>query len=103
MISHLERNGQPLVNNSASSPDFGAGLSLDELVGLTAGQLLTFNLPKGEVYQTIENAAEHMRAAGLTSYLLMEVWADGHTLWHGIRRDDPAIVTPQGDVFRTRA
>lgn len=91
-----------MANKTPSSPDFGAGLSLDELVGLTAGQLQAFNLPKGEVYQTVETAADQMIEAGLETYLLMEVWADGHTLWHGIRRDDPAIVTPQGDVIRTR-
>ena len=88
------------MNNNAS-PDFGAGLSLDELIGLTASQLNTFDLPRGEVYLLIEKAAEQMLGAGLGGYLLMEVWADGHTLWHGIRRDDPVIVTPKGDVFRT--
>jgi hypothetical protein len=33
---------------------------------------------------------------------LMEVWADGHTLWHGMRRDDPVVVTPAGELIRTR-
>ena len=91
-----------MANKTPSSPDFGAGLSLDELIGLTAGQLQTFKLPKGEVYLMIEKAAERMLQSGLEAYLLMEVWADGHTLWHGIRRDDPVIVTPKGDVFRTQ-
>lgn len=91
-----------MVNNNSPSPDFGAGLSLDDLIGLTAGQLQAFNLPTGNVYQMIEEAAEHMLQAGLEGYLLMEVWADGHTLWHGIRRDDPVIVSPNGDVFRTQ-
>ena len=92
-----------MVSSIPDSPDFGAGLSLDELIGLTAGQLQTFNLPQGEVYQSIEKAAERMLRAELEAYLLMEVWADGHTLWHGIRWDDPVIVTPAGDVIRTRA
>ena len=90
------------MTDMPSSPDFGAGSSLDELIGLTAGQIQTFNLPKGEVYQTTEQAAARMIRAGLESYLLMEVWADGHTLWHGVRRDDPVIVTPSGDVIRTQ-
>jgi hypothetical protein len=92
-----------LVSNVIDSPDFGAGLSLDELIGLTAGQLKTFHLPNGEVYQSIEKAAERMLRAGLDAYSLMEVWADGHTLWHGIRRDDPVVVTPAGDVIQTQA
>ena len=91
------------MSDIPSSPDFGAGLSLDELVGLTAGQLKTFHLPIGEVYQSIEKAAERMLRSGLDAYTLMEVWADGHTLWHGIRRDDPVIVTPAGDVIKTQA
>jgi len=90
------------VNSKPTSPDFGAGLSLDELIGLTAGQLRDFNLPQGEVYLLIEKAAEQMLKAGLDAYLLMEVWADGHTLWHGLRQDDPVIVTPKGNVFRTQ-
>lgn len=85
-----------------NSPDFGAGLSLDELIGLTAAQIQRFNLPKGEVYQNVEQAAGHMTRAGLEAYLLMEIWADGHTLWHGIRRDDPVIVLPSGAVIRTQ-
>lgn len=83
-------------------PDFGAGLSLDELIGLTAAQIQSFDLPKGEVYLNIEQAAGHMTQAGLEVYLLMEIWADGHTVWHGVRRDDPVIVLPSGAVIRTR-
>lgn len=90
------------MNHDSTSPDFGSGLSLDELIGLTAQQLLRFDLPKGKVYQAIQEAANQMLRVGLGAYVLMEVWADGHTRWHGIRRDDPAIVTPDGEVFRTQ-
>ena len=89
------------VTESHSSPDFGAGLSLDEMVGMMAWEICQAVLPTGEAYLAVSQAAGKMVGGGLKAYMLMEVWADGHTLWHGLRRDDPVIVTPTGDLIRT--
>ena len=83
-----------------ANPDFGSGLSLDEVVGMTAKQMSGVTLPKGEVYQTVQRAADLMLRAGLGCYVLEEVWADGHTVWHGIIQHDPVIVTPYGYLIR---
>ena len=91
----------PLQDNE-HSPDFGAGLSLDEVVGMMAWEICQVTMPAGDVYRRASQAAEIMVAAGLQAYMLIEVWADGHTLWHGLRRDDPAIITPAGRLIRTR-
>ena len=85
-----------------TTPDFGGGLSLDELVGMTAGDIYSVHLPNGEVFQAATQAAGRMLQAGLEFYLLMEVWADGHTVWHGELKDDPVVVTLAGVLIRTR-
>lgn len=87
------------MNDSLASPDFGAGLSLDELVGMTAGQIFQAVLPTGEVFQTTREAAVQMVRAGLGTYLLAEIWAEGHTVWHGSYGSDPVIVTPGGKLL----
>ena len=90
------------MTDSSTSPDFGAGLSLDELVGMTAGEILSAPLPNGEVFIAAGSASALMYQRGLEDYVLVEVWADGHTAWRGHLRDDPVIVTPADQLFRTR-
>jgi hypothetical protein len=90
------------MDNGSAPPDFGAGLSLDEMVGMMAWEICQAILPTGEVYQAVSQAAGRMVDGGLKAYMLMEVWADGHTVWHGVRRDDPVIVTPASELIRTR-
>lgn len=91
------------MNNLDSKPDFGGGLSLDELVGMPAGEIYGVYLPNGEVFQVAAGAAARMLQAGLEFYILMEIWADGHTVWHGTLKDDPVVVTPAGHLIRTQA
>lgn len=90
------------MNILDSKPDYGGGLSLDELVGMTAGEIYGVYLPHGEVFQAVVQAAARMLQAGLEFYILMEIWADGHTVWHGAIKDDPVVVTPAGDLIRTQ-
>lgn len=90
------------MNDGSAPPDFGAGLSLDEMVGMMAWEICQAVLPTGEAYQSVGRAAGQMVEGGLKAYMLMEVWTDGHTIWHGMRRDDPVIVTPAGELIRTR-
>ena len=85
-----------------TTPDFGGGLSLDELVGMSAGEIYGAYLPNGEVFQVAAQAAACMLQAGLEVYQLMEIWADGHTVWHGRIKDDPVVVTPTGQLVRTQ-
>ena len=87
---------------SDSNPDFGAGLSLDEMVGMMAWEIMETPLPTGKLYQTTRKAAEWLVKADLKAYMLQEVWADGHTIWHGLLHDDPVIVKPDGELIRTR-
>ena len=90
-----------MVDNP-QSPDFGAGLTLDELVGMTAGEIFSVLLPHGDVFVPVGQAAMLMYQRGLGAYMLVEIWADGHTVWHGGRMDDPVIVTPAGGLIKGR-
>jgi hypothetical protein len=90
------------MTDSHTTPDFGGGLSLDELVGMSAGEIYAAHLPQGEAFQLAAQAAGRMLQAGLEFYQLMEVWADGHTVWHGRIKDDPVVVTPMGRLIRTK-
>ncbi len=90
------------MTNVSTHPDFGGGLSLDELVGMTAGEIYSVFLPNGEVFQAAFQAAARMLQARLDGYVLMELWADGHTVWHGQSKGDPVVVTPTGELIRTK-
>ncbi len=90
------------MNSSNATPDYGGGLSLDELVGMPAGSIYGAELPNGEAFQAVLRASGYMLQAELALYRLIEIWADGHTVWHGDERDDPVVVTPSGQLIRTR-
>lgn len=82
--------------------DFGSGLTVDELIGIPAYHIDKMNLPPEEIFQKIKSAAGEMVKADLESFILMEIWEDGHTVWHSIRGEKPAVITPTGQLIRTR-
>jgi len=82
--------------------DFGSGLTVDELVGMPAWHLDRLDLPPGEIFIKVSKAANVMVEAGLESSILMELWEDGHTVWHGIKSHEPTVVTPGGQLIRTK-
>ena len=80
--------------------DFGAGLTADELVGMQAWHIARLNLPRGDVFRFAHEAAEILVRKGLDSYLLNELWADGHTVWTNPETEKPAVVTPGGQILQ---
>lgn len=82
--------------------DFGPGLTVDELIGMPAWHLDRLDLPPGEIFVTVSDAASVMVEAGLESCVLMELWEDGHTVWHSIENNEPTIVTPGGQLIRAK-
>ena len=83
--------------------DFGAGLSVDELIGCSAWYIFHLVLPDEEVFQTTMTAAELMVEADLESYILMELWEDGHTVWMSPAIKRPVVVTPDGEMIKTKS
>jgi len=76
--------------------DFGAGLGVDELVGLAAWHIDRMRLPSGRVFKRAGDAARVMVRESHESYLLVELWEDGHTVWQNPETGLPAVITPGG-------
>ena len=82
--------------------DFGPGLTADELIGLTAWQIVRLDLPRGTAFEIAHRGAEALIQAGADSYLLEELWADEHSVWRHPVTQNPAVVTPSGQVIQEK-
>lgn len=82
--------------------DYGAGLTVDELVGMTAWQISHLSLPAGEVFRNVKTASGIMMENNLESNNLVELWEDGHTVWRDLKQNQPVVVTPTGQVLRKK-
>lgn len=80
--------------------DFGAGISLDEIIGLSAWQVDRMVLPTNQVFQYPARAARILIAQGLESFILIELWEDGHSVWHHPKTNQPVVVEPTGQLIR---
>ena len=83
--------------------DYGSGLTVDDLIGLPAAQISYVTLPKTQIFDLVKHAAGVMISAGLESYILSELWEDGHTTWQSMTDDNPVVVTPNGQMKRKQA
>jgi hypothetical protein len=83
--------------------DYGPGLTVDDLIGLPAGQISWVSLPKTQIFELVNQAASVLVNAGLESYRLSELWEDGHTTWQSMTDDDPVVVTPSGQIKQKQA
>ena len=83
--------------------DFGAGLSVDELIGLSAWFIYHLVLPDEEVFKTTMTAAMKLVEADLGSHILMELWEDGHTVWMSSATKLPVVITPAGKMILTKS
>jgi len=82
--------------------DFGPGLTVDELIGMPAFHIYNLNLPPGDIFQKIKEAARKMILEDLESFILAEIWEDGHTVWQSLKDETPAVITPGGHLIRTK-
>jgi len=82
--------------------DFGSGLTVDELIGMTAWDISHLNLPPGDAFQCASKAARVMVETNFRWYILMELWEDGHSVWHPIKTSGPVIVKPNGQIIPSK-
>jgi len=82
--------------------DFGPGLTVDELIGMPAYYIYNMKLPPGEIFQKVKTAALEMIKANLESFILAEIWEDGHTVWNSLEDGKPALITPAGHLIRVK-
>lgn len=83
--------------------DFGAGLSVDELIGLSAWVIGRLTLPRQDAFETVQKDANLLIAINKESYILMELWEDGHSTWQQPNGKQPLMITPTGQVIDTPA
>jgi len=82
------------------SRDYGAGLTVDELIGMLASQITRLVLPRGEVFQNASRAARILEENNFETCILTEIWGDGHTVWQTMGLKQPIWVTPTGQIKR---
>jgi hypothetical protein len=82
--------------------DFGPGLTVDELIDMPAFHIDKIKLPPEVIFQKIKMAARKMITANLESFVLAEIWEDGHTAWRSLKDESPALITPGGHLIRTK-
>ena len=83
--------------------DFGAGLSVDELIGSSAWYIFHLVLPDENVFKTTMAGAMKLVKADLGSHILMELWEDGHTVWMSPATKRPVVITPDGQMNPSKA
>jgi len=83
--------------------DFGAGMSVDELIGMPAWTIAHLNMPPGEVFQMVFMAAKILMSENFDSCLLVELWGDGHSVWAHPKSGQPVVVSSSGQITRTRS
>jgi|GEM_PF-955603 len=83
--------------------DFGSGLSVDELVGLSAVEIIQLSTPSETVFLVVQKAAERMVQASLRDHILVEIWEDGHTVWSEPELGLPVVVSPLGRITKSKS
>jgi hypothetical protein len=79
--------------------DFGPGMTADELIGMPAWHISRLTLPPGDAFALAQGAAHTLVREDGGSYLLEELWADGHSVWRDPETRVPAVVKPSGQII----
>ncbi len=82
--------------------DFGAGLSVDELIGWPVYEIAVRKLPRGKEFNAVGVAAATLLEGGFGNYILMELWGDGHSVWRQPKTGQTLLFTPTGQVIYHR-
>lgn len=79
--------------------DYGAGLTIDELIGMKAGDITSLALPKEKVFSQVKAAAMILVNHDYEGHRLMEIWGSGETIWMGADQYDVIQVLPSGRIM----
>ncbi|QRN84197.1 hypothetical protein JR338_05510 [Chloroflexota bacterium] len=79
--------------------DYGAGLTIDELIGMKAGDIVSLALPNERVFARVNAAAMILVNHDYAGYHLMELWGSGETIWMGVDQYDVIQVLPSGQIM----
>jgi hypothetical protein len=78
--------------------DYGAGLSIDELVGMRAKDIASLTLPNEASFINLKKEARTLCDQAYEDYVLMELWGNGETVWMGGGPQDVVVVWPSGQI-----
>ncbi len=78
--------------------DFGPGMTIDELIEMRAVDIAGLRLPSERLYRVVKKAAFILIEADLRSYVLKELWEDGHSVWQHFSTEKTIVVTPSGQI-----
>jgi hypothetical protein len=81
--------------------DFGPGLTVDELIGMTAFHITRLDMPREKIFQDSLKAAKILVDNNFESSILLEIWEDGHTGWREVPCGRGLRVTPSGRIERS--
>jgi len=79
--------------------DYGAGLSIDELIGMQAQDIASLSLPNEEAFERLKSAARTLCDHDQERAILMEVWGEGGTVWMG-GEGGSLLVRPSGQLWQ---
>ena len=76
--------------------DLGSGLTFDDLVGLTALEIKRLGLPNERLGVAVHKASQALIENEFGTYVLMELWGDGHSVWQEGEKGQVVVITPAG-------
>ncbi len=79
--------------------DYGAGLTIDELIGMKAGDIASLTLPKEKAFSQVKAAAMILVNHDYEEHRLMELWGSGETIWMGVDQYDVIQALPSGQIM----
>ncbi len=82
--------------------DFGSGMTIDELVDMRAADIHSLRLPSEMAFKSAKKAAANMVEAGMNHHILQELWEDGHSVWRDPNTGKPVVMTPTGQIRKSR-
>lgn len=78
--------------------DLGSGLTFDDLAGLTALEIRSLGLPNENLTVAVHKASQILIEKEFGTYLLMELWGDGHSVWQESEKGQVVVITPTGQI-----
>ena len=78
--------------------DFGAGLTIDEMIGMRAGDISALPLPNEKAFSRLKAAAAILCERDYGDYHLMELWGSGESVWMGANQSEVVQVSPSGQI-----
>jgi len=82
--------------------DYGSGMTIDELIGMTVLAIHGLDLPRESLYRAIRKAIRLLMGKGFEMLVLVELWSDGNSVWQDPDTEKVVVVTPDGQLNQSQ-